>query len=155
MQTVRTNIKNNASTQYTNFEYNSVCVFNGKVLGAGSSGLFDTCNGNTDSGILINAYFVTSNTNFKDNGLKRLWFFILGLWSSGPVAITPFYNGVEANPITVVPKIMNSFHQIKKMFRDKLTKCTYSKFKFSNVAGSDFTVDSINVSTSSSSQSGM
>ena len=64
MQTIRTNLINYAPTQYTNFNYTSMCVFNGVVLGAGSSGLYRACCGDTDNAVAIDAYFVPHKTDF-------------------------------------------------------------------------------------------
>jgi hypothetical protein len=43
------NVKNFGLTEYTNFDYNSLCVFNGKMLGAGTDGIH-LLEGDTDNG---------------------------------------------------------------------------------------------------------
>ncbi|MCK5608570.1 hypothetical protein KAR91_42200 [Candidatus Pacearchaeota archaeon] len=54
------NTENNAVTEYSNFGFNSFCVFNGKYLGAKSDGIFELT-GDTDyaspSPALVNGTF--------------------------------------------------------------------------------------------------
>ena len=86
MQTVRTNLNNNASSQYTNSDFNSMCRFNGKILGANSTGLFSIGEGSDDNGTDIDAYFTLLKSSFDTEDEKRLRFIHCNYSSNGNIA---------------------------------------------------------------------
>jgi len=90
-----TNIKNRASSQYLNFDFNSACSFNGSVMVAGSSGLFKLA-GDLDDTAKIPAYFEPVETDMGISNPKRLR------------AIYVSYEAVSALVITVSTELGNS-----------------------------------------------
>lgn len=66
-----TNLTNNASSQYLNFDFNSATLFNGAILFAGDTGLFKL-NGDLDGTAKIPAYFELGETDFGISNPKRL-----------------------------------------------------------------------------------
>jgi len=154
MQTIRTNLKNSASTQYTNFNYTSMCRFNGVLLGAGQGGLFKACCGTDDNGTKIDAYFILPLTDLAVSGLKRLWYTIIGLICDGSITCDVTYDGYTAGTqLTLTPKTVHR-QGIKKLFKNKSTKHSYMQMKISNVNGKYFSIDTISVASVSASQSG-
>ena len=145
MQTVRTNLTNNASTQYTNFNYTSMCMFNGVKLGAGPGGLFRICCSDKDNTVNINAYFIPYTVDFDDNHPKRLRRVYVAGIISGEVKLTVTGNGNSVNgPYNITPNAGET-KQVKvfKINRGVGYKCVYADFKFENVNGSFFAFDSI------------
>jgi hypothetical protein len=145
MQTIRTNLYINASTQYTNFNFTSMCMFNGVVLGAGASGLFKLCCSDTDNAVAIDAYFIPYTVDFNDDHHKRLRRVYIGGNLDGDLKLTVTGNGNSVNgPYTIT---YNASETVQvKMFaiaRSKGYKWVYADFKFENVNGSFFAIDSI------------
>jgi len=145
MQTVRTNLKNTASTQYTNFNFTSMCLFNNVILGAGSSGLFRLCCGNTDNNIYINAYFIPYTVDFDDNHHKRLRRVYVGGKFDGQMNLTVTGNGNSVNGPYVIGNNINEIAQVKMISINRGTgyKWVYADFKLENISGSYFAIDSI------------
>jgi len=145
MQTVRTNLTNNASTQYVNFNFNSMCRFNGITLGAGDAGLFKACCGDDDNGVNIDAYFIPYTIDFDDNHPKRLRRVYVAGVIDGQLKLTVTGNGSSINgPYTITYNAAET-KQVK-MFainRGVGYKWVYADFKFENVNGAFFAVDSI------------
>ncbi len=143
MQTVRTNLKINASTQYNNFNYNSMCRFNGETLGAGADGLFKACCGADDNGVSIAAYFMPVMTNLGTLHQKRLWYLYLGYQCDDKLQIEITGDEETTSKTYVVNAITGKGQQYKRIPVNKRQRWTYGQFKISNISGSDFSVDSI------------
>lgn len=63
-KTVVMNTENLAVTEFTNYEFNSFCIFNGVYLGAKSDGIF-VLDGADDNGTPINGSFQTATIDTK------------------------------------------------------------------------------------------
>jgi len=145
MQTVRTNLVNSASTQYINYNFISMCLFNGTVLGAGPDGLFKLCSGDDDNGTPINAYFVPYTVDFNDDHYKRLRrVYVDGIFDDQlKLTITGNDNSING-PYTITHNADEE--KQSKMFsisRGTGYQWVYADFKFENVNGSFFAIDSI------------
>lgn len=71
------NIKNNALTLYSNYNFNSFCRFNGINLGATKTGIFNLDSGDTDNGDQIAWNFRTPYLDLSQKVKKRItqaWF---------------------------------------------------------------------------------
>ena len=139
MQSVRVNLSLNAASQYTNFNYNSMCRFNGVILGAGDAGVFKACCGTSDNGTNIAAYFTTLLTNFGSLDLKRAWYVYLGGQGGGAtLTVTKDEATTENYQIAAL-----SAQGAKRIPVGKKTAWTYCALKISNLAGADFSIDTI------------
>ncbi len=144
MQTVRTNLKINASSQYTNFNHTSMCMFNGIMLGAGTNGLFKACCGNTDNGVAIDAYFVQLKTNFGQMNEKRARYLYFGFESGGTLQATVTGDDtIVSGPRDIVPAATKGQQKIRITMPRSLYSWSYGSVKVNNVAGCDFSVDLI------------
>ena len=145
MQTIRTNLQNGASTQYTNFNYTGMCKFNGVVLGACSDGLFKACCGTTDNGVAIDASFIPYTVDFNDNHPKRLRRVYVGGEIENKFSLTITGNSVNVNGAYEIESNVDEKRQVKMFSISRGTgyKFVYADFKFENVDGSFFAVDSI------------
>lgn len=143
MQTTRTNINNMASTQYTNFDFTSMCVFNGVVIGGGPDGLFKACCGDSDNGTPIDAYFTMFNTDLNDSAKKRARFIKVGMSCDGDINMTFMGDGKNAiGPYTISADITEGY-QSRRVTVTSQEQFVYESLKFSNVDGSFFSIDNI------------
>lgn len=145
MQPIRTNLTNNASSLYTNFDYNSLCRFNGLIIGAKATGLFKARTGTTDNGTAIAAYFVTYLADFGDIREKQARRVYVGWQCSGSMTVT--FTGDEQTtigPYTLTATSGKGQH-VSKADMSMLLHWTHGSFKFSNVSGSDFAIDDVKV----------
>jgi len=141
--TIRTNLKNNASTQYSNFNFQSMAVIHGVILGAGTVGLRKLCCGSADVSTDIDAYFKTGATVLNWVGKKKNRFIYLGVETNGVIIITPIVDGVEGTPITFTPT--NTGKQFMKMSVSQNHKGYYWEYKVENVDGCWFSLDEVTV----------
>lgn len=86
MQTIATNIHINASSQFTNYDFNSMFVFNGKLWGCGENGLRILNTGSNDAGTDIDAYFTLLKSGLEVDGEKRIRFIHCNYSSDGNIA---------------------------------------------------------------------
>jgi hypothetical protein len=135
------NIKNYALTLYDNYDFNSLCRFNGKNLGATSTKIYDLDSGTTDEGTFIDWNFRTGYLDLHQKvkkGLKQAW---VSYKSDGDLIITAIQpNGTEYE----YP--MDSIDTTEEGIRVKFGKGIKSKYialDVSNVDGSSITLDTM------------
>lgn len=143
MYTIRTNILRTALTQYTNFDFNSMMMFNGVMLGASDVGLYKLNCGNDDNGVNIDAYFIPITTDFGINNPKRLRFIYFGYESDGDIKIGVTPDEKDEKDYDIESTKIGQQRRRIPITRDQVGR--YWKFKISNVDGSDFSVDSISL----------
>jgi len=143
MQTVRTNLTNGASTQYTNCNFNSMCVFNGAIIGAGDMGVRKLCCDDNDNGADINAYVKTFAFKFGHEGNKRVRFIYMTVETDGDVIVTPIVDGVEQTPITFSAN--GTGRQFIRKTVARTSSGVYWQFKIENFAGCWFSLDKVEV----------
>lgn len=81
-----TNVKANASTQYTNFNYNSMVSFKGNFFCANSSGLYKITGGDDDNTNII-SYFEPLTTDFGIDEEKRIRSVYLAMEADGDMSL--------------------------------------------------------------------
>lgn len=143
MQTIRTNLTNNASTQYTNFDFTSMCVFNGVVLGAGPAGLRKLCCGDDDNATAIAAYFILATSNFGMAGKKRCSNAYFDVECDGSMTISLTGDGKTTVGPYAATALLDEGTQRRRADMGRGLKWSYGAFKVENVAGADFSVDEI------------
>jgi len=141
MQTIRTNLKKIASTQYTNTSFTSMCMFNGVVIGAGSGGLFKACCGDSDNGTPIDAYFIPYTTDLGSMNEKRPRAVYVGLQGDGELQLMIAGDGKRVNgPFTITADPAEGPQQ-RRFPINRAEGWIYGQFKFNNVDGSFFAID--------------
>lgn len=141
MITLVTNLKAGAATtQYTNFYYNSMVKFNHKYLCANSEGLFEVT-GNTDNGSAIVSYFEPVTMDFNITSNKRLRAFYIGYESSGDLTLTI---NTEKNLSEVIIIPGTTGRQAKKVNISRYVTGRYWTFQIKS-DGPYFSVDHISV----------
>ena len=142
MQTIRTNLKNNASTQYTNTNFKGMCRFNGQVIGAGASGLFRLGCGADDNGTDIAAYFTTPTTAFGIHDTKyERYVYLFGTWDGSLTVEVVGDDKTTVGPYTIAA-VLTEGHQRRRTRIDQHMNYIYAKHTFRNVDGCDFSLDS-------------
>lgn len=143
MRTVRVNLKNIAPCQYSNFDFQSFCRFNGVQLAAGDGGFFRIGSGNKDVNTNISAWFEVVTTNFGSLNEKNCRHVYIGGSGSGKISVTVTNDedGTEAGPYQVEMK--NTGAQARRADTGRGLKFYYAKFKVANVSGSNFVIDQI------------
>lgn len=143
MNTIRTNIKTGASTQYSNFDVVSMCEFNGKILGAGPGGLFRLSCEHDDDGVDIDSYVKTFELKLGHDGNKRLRFIYMNLETDGTVLVTPIVDGMVKPAITFASS--GAGRKFMRRSVGRTTSGVYWQFKIENVDGCWFYLDKVEV----------
>lgn len=137
------NLKRVAATQYRNFDFNSMCVFNGIGLAANADGLYTLDDAETDNSTDINSYVEFPTSDLGILGSKRFRKLYIGYETSGSIKFTVKVDGgTDDSTILSAAKTGQVQHRgIVPMSRSQ--KGTYWIFKIENVSGCDFSIDNI------------
>jgi len=142
MLTIRTNLSNNASSQYNNFDFNSMCRFNGFTLAAGDAGLFKVNSGDLDGTTEISAHFVPVKTNFGSLNKKRERHVYLAGECDGSMQVEVIGDSATIGPYEVAFQSSEG-QQRRRVKVGGGMDFSYASHKISNVNGSDFSMDVI------------
>ena len=135
------NIRNRALTEYTNYNFNSFCRFNGKHLGATSTKIHDLDTGDTDDGDLIDWNFRTGYLDLEQKFKKRLrqaWF---SYKSNGDLIVT-----IVLPAGTEYEYDLEGYEETENGVRVKFGKGIRSKYialDVRNVTGSSVVIDAL------------
>ncbi|OEU67543.1 MAG: hypothetical protein BA863_12325 [Desulfovibrio sp. S3730MH75] len=130
-----------ATTQYIDYDFNSMVKFGDKYLGACDDGMFEL-DGDTDNGDYIGAYFEPITTDFGINNPKKVRFMFLGYEAEGDLILTLGDNRSEKS--FTVDSAMTG-QQWRRITGSRSIRGRYLTFIISNVKGCDFGFDSIDV----------
>lgn len=116
MITTFTNLKNNAITQLTEYNFNSYCQFGEHFLacGGGRVARVGGTGGNPDPMV---SYFETFSGKLGYDGNKRIGHLYLGVETDGPITVTPIFNGVYQPPIVFNPYSTGIMNMTEKVGR--------------------------------------
>jgi len=140
---IAVNLKRIAPTQYRNFDFNSMCVFNGKPIAANTSGIFSLEDAETDNGTKIASLVELPTSDFGSLISKRFRKLYIGYETSGAIEFSfKCDDGPENSQMLSAYKSGQKQHRgIVPMSRSD--KGTYWMFKIENMSGCDFSLDSI------------
>ncbi len=139
------NTENYGVTEYDNYAFHTVFKRHGKYYGAGPGGIFEL-SGSDDEGTAIAATFKLGFNDLKQSSLKRVPYAYLGYTSDGDLSVDVSIDGQPATRQYSVGLI--SHESGIKRGRAKIArglKSRYWQFGVSNVAGSDFEIDTLGV----------
>ena len=132
------NTKNFALTEYDNsYDYNSLCVFNGKVMGAKRDGIYEL-SGDTDNGTSIDWSFKTGKIDLEDGIVKKARHVWLSYKPSGDLVLTVDDGDSEYE------YYVESAQQIDNAVRIKLGKGIrnrYIQLELRNISNEKITLD--------------
>jgi len=138
MITLHTNLKNGATTQLTDYNFNSYCKFGDVLLCCNQSGV-----DKIDFTGLASSLFETFATNLDWPGNKRKRFIYLSVETEGTIIITPVIDGNDGTPVTFTPN--NSGRQYMKMTVNHDLVGGMWGYRVENVDGCWFAVNEISV----------
>lgn len=137
------NIDGNQLSQYANYNFNSMCKFNGVYLGAGDSGIFKLDDGNLDGTGEIEAFFELVTTDIGIANQKRIRTVYLGYETDGDLTLTLKDDDGNERRFSVEANHLGNKEHTAKISIGRDGKGRFWMFRIDNVNGSDFSVDSI------------
>ena len=138
------NMKKLALSQYANFDFNSMCVFNGVALGANSDGIYSLFDADDDDGTDIDAFFELVTTDFGAPETKKVRFIYVNLETSGNLKIKlQVDEGTESTFMIPAKKIGQLQHRAYRVDGRNDLRGVYWRARIENTGGCDFSVDSI------------
>lgn len=138
------NILENAPGQLANFDFDSMIVFDDKLILAGSNGLMVQDNSGTDNGTAITAWCKTGNTDFQSIRQKRLRKAYVAYEAYGSGITAGFYFD-ESLSYTENLSPTNGVQESARVNCRRSGKGTTLAILFSNVSGADFSISAIEV----------
>ena len=138
------NLKKKAPTQFCNYDFDTLCAFNGLFFWSNSDGLF-TLSGEDDDGDAINAYFVLPPNDWGIENIKRIRSIFFGMETLGGMEVTVLDDEDHEN-VTAMP-----YGTYQKQASNKCNpgrnnnQGRYISIKVGNADGKWFAVDNITV----------
>jgi hypothetical protein len=130
-------------SQYANYNFNSVCRFGDKYLGANDSGIFELDSGDDDAGTDIEAFFELLTTDMGTEHQKRIRSVYVGYETNGDLLLTVKDDEDNERHFTLKPNHVGNKQQTSKVPIGRDGKGRYWMFRIDNVNGSDFGINSI------------
>ncbi len=140
-----TNTRNFAISEYSNFTFNSMCLFNGKYLYAKADGIYEG-GGNNDNGTQIDASYKSGVIDTYTTEVQRLKDAYLSFRSDGDVQLFSVGDEINARAYFITTSVGSTIHERRVKF-EKGIKDRHFNIGISNVSGSTLEVDSIKVLT--------
>ena len=134
-------IQPGGTTQYINYDFNSMVKFGDTFLGACSDGIYELA-GDTDDGDDIGAYFEPIVTDFGINNPKKIRFMFLGYEAEGDLIVT---TGDNRSWKSFTVDSVRTGQQWRRITGSRSVRGRYLTFGISNVGGCDFGFDSMDV----------
>jgi hypothetical protein len=142
MLTLDTNLKlKAATTQYTNYDFNSMVNFNGRQLAASENGIFEL-GGASDDGLNIDAWFEPVVSDIGTMHPKRMRYFYIEMKAGGDLVAQIGVDGGASQNFQLAGSGMVP-RRYRVAIPRSLNGC-YWKYQIRNVNGADFSVDSLN-----------
>jgi hypothetical protein len=136
------NTRKGAITEYSDFAFNSFCLFNGVTLAAGSNGVVALGMQGDDAGTPIAARIQTGADSFGSSVLKRVPRIYVGHRATGDIT----FDTITAEGGTRTYALTNNGStdiQQRRVGIGKGPKSRYWSFAVANVNGADFTIDDV------------
>jgi len=139
---LRINTKLAALSQYSNFNFHSVCYYNGVLLGANNGGIFSV-DQEDDLGVSINSFFEIFGADFNSNYRK----FIRSSTISGVFDRIRVSIVADSTECTAHDSLYDATVEQKSVSIDmnKDDRGKYIGVKISNIDGSDFSIDGVSL----------
>jgi len=138
------NLVNWAVSEYTDYPFNSLVVFNGKQLGGKEDGIYDLDNGDDDDGFPINAYIETGTEDLFKKFMARLREIWIESRQDGQLKLVIIGGEKETSPVAELPIVSydQNMHE-ERVKGPRALKERYVAFRLENVNGSDVDIKKI------------
>lgn len=138
------NLRNNALTEYTGFEFNSYAQFNGVVIAADETGLYelDGANDKGSAANTITGYLKTGKSDFESSFSKRVPRAYVSGKFNGDIEFHTIVEGEAQRKYLLQHDEITTLKQ-RRVPIGRGPKSRYWQFAFTNRAGADFEVASI------------
>jgi len=125
--------------------FNSYCQLGNSYLAANEDGVYSINEDATADGTDIDAYFKLPRTDFGIPNDKRLRAMYLGYETDGSllITITPDEDSTRAKSFILAGRISTQKQHSGRIPLRRDLRGRYFDFKFANVDGADFSIDSI------------
>ncbi len=137
------NLKRVAPTQYRNFNFNSMCVFQGQPLATSVDGLYSLDDADDDDGTDIDSYVEFPTSDLGQLVAKRFRKMYIGYETSGSITVTVKVDGAIEQSYTLSSDQVGQIQHRGILPMSRSQKGVYWIFKVENVDGADFSVDNI------------
>lgn len=134
-------------TEYTNYDFNSLANFNGRLYGAADGGLYRLDEGADDDGTAIDAVLRTALLRIGNGKQARVDSAYLGYKSDGTVQLKVIVsdNGTRKGYFYTLTSQTATTHRNGRIKIGRGLKSAYWSFELSNVAGADFDLDVLEI----------
>ena len=129
-------------SQYSGFDFNSLCVFNGQYIGVSESGVF-LLEGDSDNGADIDAFVELPNTDLGDSRQKRARSALIGYEADGDLELTVTLDETTEQTHTLRRNIGSQAQQSGMVPLNRTQPGRYVQMKSANVGGCDFALDQV------------
>lgn len=140
------NTVNGATTQWYNWDFNSVVEFQGKIIGAKSTGIFTIDQNGTDAGTDIDAKFRTPLNDFGIENQKRIRRVYISGEGEGDMLliVRDDEDNAAEREFSMAGQIQKSYGvDIGRGSSDGAGKGRHFDFEVQNVNGADFSIDNM------------
>ena len=141
--TFDTNVKSRATSQFKQFNFSSMTVFNGEVIGVNDLGMFRHT-GADDDGTVISAWMKTGMTDLGIQANKRMRYVYLGLETDGDLELELYADEVLVKTIPVTAS-KDGQQTVRFSVGRAGQKGVHWAFLIRNTSGARFAIDSIQV----------
>ncbi|MFA6064065.1 MAG: hypothetical protein WC736_15860, partial [Gallionella sp.] len=143
--TISMHAEKQALTTYTNYPFNSFCIFGGELYGASDAGLFKLT-GATDNGTAIAATITPGVTDFGDSHLKTIDRAYVGYRTDGDLTFSLTQH--DDGQTYTYPLVSNAEAGIfgRRVITGRGLRARYYQWSISNVDGADFAIDTLELS---------
>lgn len=137
------NLKRLAPTQYRNYDFNSMCVFNGLPIAAGSDGIYSLEDAEKDNGTNIASLVEFPTSDFGDMVAKRFRKLYIGYETSGSLTLSWTVDDTTTGSAVLSARKVGQKQHRGIVSMSRAYKGSYWMFKIENAAGCDFSIDMI------------
>jgi len=138
------NIKNKAISTYAGFNFNSIANFNGRILGATPTGIYEI-GGANDNGVAIAAKFKTGSTDFGTDLIKYLRDVCFLFRATGTLTVHVYTDEDMTTEVSKASTIVSSAIASERVKMPTGLRGYYFTIKIVNNSGADFDIDSISM----------
>jgi len=136
-----------AITQYSNFNFESLAVFNGVLIGATIDGLYSLLDADDDDGTDIDAIFETITTDFGVPSKKKLRRAYIAGEASGNITFKFKTDDGDYEEYTLTPAQLSQLQHRCRLNLKHIQKGNYWMLRVENADGCDFSIDSVDLLT--------